>query len=88
MLLVYYDLFNNFPEMEVNYCPETPLLSSNDHEAGDRKPKLTGMVSSMKSNFFTDLPHKLRSNIDPENPFHLDVSKAAGLKGGMLSIIS
>ncbi|CAL9245956.1 unnamed protein product [Arabidopsis halleri] len=67
--------------MEVNYCPETPLLSANDHEAGDHKPKLTGMVSSMKSNFFTDLPHKLRSNIDPENPFHLDVFKAAGLKG-------
>ncbi|XP_010504748.1 PREDICTED: putative metal tolerance protein C3 [Camelina sativa] len=66
--------------MEVN-CPETPLLSSNDHEAVDHKPKLTGMVSSMKSNFFTDLPQKLRSKIDPENPFHLDVSKAVGLKG-------
>lgn len=69
--------------MEVN-CAETPLLSSNDHEAVDHKPKLTGMVSSMKSNFFTDLPQKLRSKIDPEkNPFHLDVSKAEGLKGGM-----
>ncbi|AEE79737.1 Cation efflux protein [Arabidopsis thaliana x Arabidopsis arenosa] len=66
--------------MEVNYCPETPLLSSNDHEAIDHKPKLTGMVSSMKSNFFADLPQKLRSKIDPENPLHLDVSKAAGLK--------
>lgn len=69
--------------MEVNYCPETPLLSSNDHEAIDHKPKLTGMVSSMKSNFFADLPQKLRSKIDPENPLHLDVSKAAGLKEGI-----
>lgn len=70
--------------MEVN-CAETPLLSSNDHDQAvdHNKPKLTGMVSSMKSNFFTDLPQKLRSKIDPENPFHLDVSKAEGLKGGM-----
>ncbi|XP_010516449.1 PREDICTED: putative metal tolerance protein C3 [Camelina sativa] len=66
--------------MEVN-CQETPLLSSNDHEAVDHKSKLTGMVSAMKTNFFTDLPQKLRSKIDPENPFHLDVSKAVGLKG-------
>ncbi|KAL1193444.1 putative metal tolerance protein C3 [Cardamine amara subsp. amara] len=65
--------------MEVS-CTETPLLSSNDHEADDRKPELTGLVSTMKSNFYTDLPQKLRSKIDPENPFHLDVSKAVGLK--------
>ncbi|CAN8254307.1 unnamed protein product [Cochlearia groenlandica] len=66
--------------MEVSSM-DTPLLSSNDHhEAEINKPKLTGSVSTMKSNFFTDLPQKLRSNIDPENPFHLDVSKAIGLK--------
>ncbi|VVB06106.1 unnamed protein product [Arabis nemorensis] len=64
--------------MEVNSA-ETPLLSSNDHE--DHKPRLTGLVYTMKSNFFTDLPQKLRSKIDPENPSHLDVSKAVGLKG-------
>lgn len=83
MYCVFYDdLINNFPEMEVN-STETPLLSSNDHEADDHKPKLTGLVSTMKSNFFTDLPQKLRSKIDPENPCHLDVSKAVGLKGGI-----
>ncbi|CAN8279843.1 unnamed protein product [Cochlearia groenlandica] len=46
----------------------------------DDKPKLTGLVSTMKSNFFTNLPQKLLSKTDPENPFHLDVSKAIGLK--------
>ncbi|KAL0866997.1 hypothetical protein Bca101_046115 [Brassica carinata] len=59
---------------------ETPLLSSNDAEAHVHKPKFTGLVSTMKSNFFTDLPQKLRSHIDPEDPFDIDVSKAVGLK--------
>lgn len=61
---------------------ETPLLSSNDVEAEVHKPKFTGLVSTMKSNFFTDLPQKLRSQIDPEDPLHIDVSKAVGLKSG------
>ncbi|KAH0928339.1 hypothetical protein HID58_014066, partial [Brassica napus] len=59
---------------------ETPLLSSNDVEAEVHKPKFTGLVSTMKSNFFTELPQKLRSHIDPEDPFDIDVSKAVGLK--------
>ncbi|KAH0851443.1 hypothetical protein HID58_094749, partial [Brassica napus] len=59
---------------------ETPLFSSNDVEAEVHKPKFTGLVSTMKSNFFTDLPQKLRSHIDPEDPFDIDVSKAVGLK--------
>lgn len=61
---------------------ETPLLSSNDVEAEVHKPKFTGLVSTMKSNFFTELPQKLRSHIDPEDPFDIDVSKAVGLKRG------
>lgn len=71
--------------MEVNSM-ETPLLSSNDHEVEVNKPNLTGLVSTMKSNFFTDLPQKLRSQIDPESPFDLDVSKA-GLKRGKKCLI-
>lgn len=67
--------------MEVN-STETPLLWSKDHEAEIQKPKLTSNVSTMKSNFFTDLPHKLRSKIDPEDPFDIDISKAVGLKKG------
>lgn len=61
---------------------ETPLLWSKDHEAEVHKSKPTSNVSTMKSNFFTDLPQKLRSKIDPEDPFHIDVSKAVGLKRG------
>ncbi|KAL0805702.1 hypothetical protein Bca101_098193 [Brassica carinata] len=64
--------------MEVN-STETPLLSSNDHEAEVYKPKLTCSVSTMKSNFFTGLPRKLRSKIDPEDPFHIDFSNVVGL---------
>ncbi|CAH8384620.1 unnamed protein product [Eruca vesicaria subsp. sativa] len=65
--------------MEVNSM-ETPLLSSNDHEAEVYKPNLTSLVSTMKPNFFIGLPQKLRSVIDPEDPFHIDFSKAVGLK--------
>ncbi|WZZ05302.1 hypothetical protein YC2023_091223 [Brassica napus] len=64
--------------MEVN-STETPLLSSNDHEAEVYKPKLTCSVSTMKSNFFTGLPRKLRSKIDSEDPFHIDFSNVVGL---------
>lgn len=75
------DFINTFSEMEVN-STETPLLSSNDHEAEVYKPKLTCSVSTMKSNFFTGLPRKLRSKIDPEDPFHIDFSNVVGLTRG------
>ncbi|CAN7061895.1 hypothetical protein Bca4012_095585 [Brassica carinata] len=65
--------------MEVN-STKTPLLWSKDHEAEIQKPKVASNVSTMKSNFFTDLPHKLRSKIDPGDPFDIDISKAVGLK--------
>ncbi|KAJ4885067.1 putative metal tolerance protein C3 [Raphanus sativus] len=58
---------------------ETPLLSSNDHEAEVYKPRLTRSVSTMKSNFFTGLPQKLRSKIDPEDPFYINFSNAVCL---------
>ncbi|XP_010554891.1 PREDICTED: putative metal tolerance protein C3 [Tarenaya hassleriana] len=60
-------------------CAETrtPLLSTNEAE----KPK-SGLVSTMKSNFFANLPQKIQSTLDPENPFHLDLSKATCLKSG------
>ncbi|CAG7902923.1 unnamed protein product [Brassica rapa] len=78
-MLLFDDRFiNTFSEMEVN-STETPLLSSNDHEAEVYKPKLTCSVSTMKSNFFTGLPRKLRSKIDPEDPFHIDFSNVVGL---------
>lgn len=68
--------------MEVN-STKTPLLWSKDHEAEIQKPKVASNVSTMKSNFFTDLPHKLRSKIDPGDPFDIDISKAVGLKKGI-----
>lgn len=81
-MLLFDDRFiNTFSEMEVN-STETPLLSSNDHEAEVYKPKLTCSVSTMKSNFFTGLPRKLRSKIDPEDPFHIDFSNVVGLTRG------
>ncbi|XP_019056432.1 PREDICTED: putative metal tolerance protein C3 isoform X2 [Tarenaya hassleriana] len=66
-------------EVSAMGCTETrtPLLSTNDVGI----PK-TGSVSTMRSEFFSNLPQKIRSVLDPNSPFHLDLSKASGLKGG------
>nr|GLL36518.1 metal tolerance protein 4-like isoform X1 [Ipomoea trifida] len=39
-------------------------------------------VHTLRSNFFSKLPEKLRGGLDPETPFHLDLSKTPGLIEG------
>ncbi|XP_030525747.1 metal tolerance protein 4-like [Rhodamnia argentea] len=39
-------------------------------------------VSALKHEFFLRLPAKVRSGLDPESPFHLDLSKTSGLCEG------
>ncbi|CAN0879122.1 Metal tolerance protein 4 [Linum grandiflorum] len=51
----------------------TPLLKQ--HYSGHS-------VSILKSNFLSNLPEKVRSGIDPECPFEVDLSNATGLGAG------
>ncbi|CAN1307048.1 Metal tolerance protein 4, partial [Linum perenne] len=48
---------------------KTPLLKQQSRHS----------VSSLKGNFLSNLPEKVRSGIDPESPFDVDLSKATGL---------
>jgi len=51
---------------------KTPLLKQQSRHS----------VSSLKGNFLSNLPEKVRSGIDPESPFDVDLSKATGLIEG------
>ncbi|KAF8403932.1 hypothetical protein HHK36_012039 [Tetracentron sinense] len=39
-------------------------------------------VNSLRSDFFSNLPDKVRSGVDPETPFDIDISKTKGLSEG------
>ncbi|OVA20715.1 Cation efflux protein [Macleaya cordata] len=39
-------------------------------------------VNSLGREFVSKLPHKVKSGVDPENPFHIDISKTTGLIEG------
>lgn len=63
---------------------ETPLLVN-------QKPKPTNEKSVnsfnfLKCDFLSKLPEKLKIEIDPEAPFHLDVSKTTCLSQGKVSL--
>ena len=52
---------------------ETPfLLVRRDHNS----------VNTLKCDFFSKLPDKVRCGIDPEHPFHIDFSRTTGLAKG------
>ncbi|XP_057983581.1 metal tolerance protein 4-like [Malania oleifera] len=63
---------------------KTPLLGGEADGkcggGGDRRGWST--VTSLKCEFFSKLPEKVRSGLDPETPFHLDLSKAPGFTQG------
>ncbi|KAK7859644.1 metal tolerance protein 4 isoform X2 [Quercus suber] len=62
---------------------KTPILGAS--RSGGRVGKLSRRysVNSLRSEFVSRLPDKLRSGIDPESdPFDLDLSKASGLSKG------
>ncbi|KAH7855506.1 hypothetical protein Vadar_025635 [Vaccinium darrowii] len=57
---------------------KSPLL-------GNEAPKIyrkRNSVASIKSDFFSKLPEKVRTGIDPEAPFQIDLSKTTGLIEG------
>ncbi|XP_057485366.1 metal tolerance protein 4-like [Actinidia eriantha] len=57
---------------------KAPLLSND----GPKAYRKRNSVASLKSDFFSKLPDKVRSGLDPETPFHIDLSKTTGLIEG------
>ncbi|KAM7500292.1 hypothetical protein LguiA_024706 [Lonicera macranthoides] len=63
---------------------KTPLLRNGGRENKEirRKSSRSNSVTSLRSDFCNKLPDKVRSGLDPELPFHLDLSKTTGLIEG------
>ncbi|RVW30798.1 Metal tolerance protein 4 [Vitis vinifera] len=62
---------------------KTPLLSTKG-EKPNQHERIRGRdsVTALKRDFFSQLPEKIRSQLDPETPFELDLSKTNGLVEG------
>lgn len=60
--------------------PKTPLLMGE----GRRSRRLSGRnsVNSLRSNFVAKLPDKVRSGLDTESPYQINLSKTTGLTEG------
>ncbi|EXB93654.1 Metal tolerance protein 4 [Morus notabilis] len=71
-------------EGDLDYV-KTPLLScTEDHEKpnGNGRVQNRNSFTSLKCDFFSKLPEKLRSGLDPEALLHLDLTKTSGLMEG------
>ncbi|KAL5545432.1 hypothetical protein UlMin_005119 [Ulmus minor] len=61
----------------------TPLLSTECQKPNENaQNQESNLFSSLKSDFFSKLPEKLRSGLDPEALLHLDLTKTTGLMEG------
>ncbi|XP_021282049.1 metal tolerance protein 4-like isoform X2 [Herrania umbratica] len=61
----------------------TPLLSSEGEKLiHNGQTEYFNSADALKCEFFSKLPDKVRSGIDPEAPFHIDLSKTTGLIEG------
>lgn len=77
-------------EGDLDYV-KTPLLScTEDHEKpnGNGRFENRNSFTSLKCDFFSKLPEKLRSGLDPEALLHLDLTKTSGLMEGINSKFS
>ncbi|CAK8577943.1 unnamed protein product [Lathyrus sativus] len=68
--------------------PTRPLLSKNDRNSTEHDGRKTRIprrnsVNSLRSAFMSMLPDKVRSNLDSESPFDVDLSKATALSQGV-----
>ena len=71
-------------------CVKTPLLSCDTNEEHEESNIIgneislqkSNSVTSLKSDFFSKLPEKLRSGLDPEALLNLDLTKTTGLIEG------
>ena len=63
---------------------KTPLLSTEGEKAKqDGGAGGRDLVNALKRDFFSQLPEKIKSQLDPETPFELDLSRANGLIEGI-----
>lgn len=60
------------------------LLSTEDDKPNTQNGRARGRdsVTALKRDFFSQLPEKIKSHLDPEIPFELNISKATGLIEG------
>ncbi|KAJ4971070.1 hypothetical protein NE237_004169 [Protea cynaroides] len=61
-----------------------PLLLNEGKKPNDNRPRIRrrNSVTSIICDFTAKLPEKLRSGLDPEDPFHIDLSKTRSLNQG------
>lgn len=62
-----------------------PLLSNKGEypiQNGNGRVPRSNSLTSIKCDFFSNLPGKVLSGIDSEAPFQLDLSKTSGLREG------
>lgn len=60
--------------------PKTPLLMGEGRRS--RRLSRRNSVNSLRSNFVAKLPDKVRSGLDTESPYQINLSKTAGLTEG------
>ncbi|KAL8159473.1 hypothetical protein V2J09_001010 [Rumex salicifolius] len=65
-----------------NSDPKSPLLGGSSSNRRLSFSHRRNSVSSLRNRFTSTLPDKLRSGLDPEFPFDLDLSKTSGLTHG------
>jgi len=65
--------------------PTRPLLSA-IHDGRTTKIIRRNSVNSLRSAFLSTLPDKVRSSIDSESPFDVDLSNATALSQGPSSL--
>ncbi|KAL2239690.1 metal tolerance protein 4-like [Sesamum indicum] len=63
---------------------KSPLLEGWKRGGSGRRRRLSrrNSVNSLRSDFISRLPDKVRSAVDPESPSHFDLSRAQGLSKG------
>lgn len=61
---------------------KTPLLLNEDPLRHEKHNDI--LANSLRCDFFSNLPQKVRYGIDPEAPFEIDISKTKGLMEGKL----
>ena len=72
-------------EGDLDYV-KTPLLLSRDESESpikNERVQKSNSFTSLKCEFFSKLPEKVRSGLDPESILHLDLTKTTGLVEGI-----
>lgn len=71
-------------EMEVEDQVRVPLLGGKvpQNENGAPVPRRRNSGISLRREFLSRLPEKVRRSVDPETPYHIDLSRTKGLIKG------